>query len=644
MNFNSSISHSTDQSALEHIQNLSIPPPAKNISEYLKNSLKDPQFNWQNSDFLQLAQSATSIEEEVFDQIAVYDRSKFFTTCPNIPILIECNNIIYSIAGHALFTSEYFRGKIESAWSDGLKYVGSNLQLSISIETSLKEQEEAIALFLNVLSGKERLISFSLEQVQALLAVNSYLSDSSISKKIDELLCDLIHGKTDNVNPESLKHYSQDPSYINLHDTLFQLVFSDYELPKSEKLWVELGAQSGDLFKNFDIEKNGLLKKYGTGIKKVHIELNSDFKNIHTIFDACKNIETLSIAGDSSLKLKQIPFPEALQKIIINGCSIYSKKNLEMIGGDLADFKEKSITDPLMAREALRKDPMMLFYIQDAIRGSKECLFHLMASKIEILCRSNLDLEKSAAFMLFLISIDPASFMLMSSELQSNQKFIEKALSINSKIFEYIDQTYRNNPEFIQNCVQNLRELKNRKNIYKNMDPALQNSTSFIEEMVNKHGIEILEYASDSLRNNQAFIFSFSKPGIRILRNIGISLQNDMGFIQEAILKWGPRVVLYASDEIQNNQEFILNFPEQEVEVLDYIGNNLRNDPIFIAKAIKKWGSKAHQYLNSKITEDKNIGALLKLRLKKLGKRLCFSFPIRTIQKIFKKIELWTKR
>merc|ERR1712129_577438 len=141
----------------------------------------------------------------------------------------------------------------------------------------------------------------------------------------------------------------------------------------------------------------------------------------------------------------------------------------------------------------------------------------------------------------------------------------------------------------------------------------------FVQRLVEHTGLNGLAGASAELRNDRAFLFKLAeaRPLVELLAYIGDDLRGDREFILKALGDCGVGALAHASNELRADRNFMLQVATKHplLDVLGHASAELRtqiaSDRTFILNAVKENGAKALEYGSAVLRAD--LGFMLEV-------------------------------
>ncbi len=632
----------------------------ENFSEFFKAALQEAEknnrpFDWKDTSFLAEAKKATHIDQELFNNFPKFDRQELFKACPNLLIYINLNNEEeYPIPVKNLFGSPLFKHQIDGESKDGLCYTEGG-SLSLPIRANDLEIKRAFTAFFEIYGDIAKMDSLPLDQLLDILVTNDYFQDEGIYKKADECLLTFLgnedetriflhEGKIGNIELFNEGKISRAELFSKLREKYHSLEL----FPKIESLSVQFAAKNGDLLRDFDKEKEAVLKRHGPMLDSIYFPLTDDIDKdreiLKAILDSCPNMEELLLPETGAFLLEELKFQGKLGKIGIGKASIYSQKILEKTcefvgkGSTIQGFIKKiqSIADDFSSTDFFDSqpplnamDPVQLF--KQAFHGN---IFYASYGLSEMKMGFSSDNKKE--YIQALIKMDP--------KLHLNKKFMIDATKWEPTIFESTPHTFKRDGSFIHSILLHLKPYDCKK-IVPFIDEELRNDPDFMRPLLLIHGAA-LQSCGEKIRKNRAFIkeiadasitfrsfipdefkndAAFMKPYIeqkaRYLGGVYLKeytlkcIENDfkaveyidkefkenIDFLKEIITLHGNGVFQHMSIEMRNNPD-IANFAmSRDPQSIQSIGETLKKDKKFMKPLIAKYGSIAFKQASKKV-------------------------------------------
>jgi len=311
---------------------------------------------------------------------------------------------------------------------------------------------------------------------------------------------------------------------------------------------------------------------------------------------------------------------------------------------------------------AIKQSGSALQYANNKLCSDKEVVMIAVKSYGLALKYVSEWLKDDEEVVLTALANDGRSLEYVSQRLQDNKEVTLTALTNTGKAFEYTSQRLKNDAEVLLTAVSNvdleywdtiydmfektindnLKDDSFLVNAIKNNVPILgilrsyyniSDKGKWLDEIDNKDiilmayqkfdGYNQLNYASKALLSNKSFALELinmdlikkkrnSKNYRLCLKFFSDNLRNDKDVVAAATRK-DLRELQYASKELQNDRDLILNVPISEERknayehILAYVGERLKNDKEVVMDAIDKDGIYSLDYAGEAICDDKEF-------------------------------------
>ncbi|MGR3951699.1 MAG: DUF4116 domain-containing protein, partial [Chlamydia sp.] len=426
---------------------------------------------------------------------------------------------------------------------------------------------------------------------------NDYFQDEGIYQKADEcFLTFLNNGKISRT--ELFSKLTEKYPSLNL-------------FPKIEALWVQLEAKNGNLLRNFDENKEALLKKHGPSLDSIYFPLTDDIDKdreiLKAILDSCPNIEELLLPETGAFPLEELKFQGKLGKIGIGSASIYSQKILEKTcefvgkGSTIQDFTNKiqniahdfSSTDFFDTWPPLNTmDPSQLFE-----RALHDNIFYVSYDLSEMNKKFIDDSKKQ--YIKALIEIDP--------KLHLNKKFLIDATKWEPNVFKTAPDAFKRDGSFIHSILDNGNWL-NTGEIVPCIDEKLRNDPDFMRPLLHISEGFALQYCGEKIHKNKEFIREITNTNIAALAFISDEFKNDADFMIPYLVKKTAKFAFkYSGKALQNNDKYALMAIACDANCIQYLGDELRNNTDFLKQAIRFFGNSVFQCMSTDMQNNPDI-------------------------------------
>ncbi|MGR3951720.1 MAG: hypothetical protein QRY74_02225, partial [Chlamydia sp.] len=427
---------------------------------------------------------------------------------------------------------------------------------------------------------------------------NDYFQDEGIYQKADECLLTFL-GQEDGI------HIFLNEGKISRTE-LFSKLTEKYPslnlFPKIEALWVQLEAKNGNLLRNFDENKEALLKKHGPSLDSIYFPLTDDIDKdreiLKAILDSCPNIEELLLPETGAFPLEELKFQGKLGKIGIGSASIYSQKILEKTcefvgkGSTIQDFTNKiqniahdfSSTDFFDTWPPLNTmDPSQLFE-----RALHDNIFYVSYDLSEMNKKFIDDSKKQ--YIKALIEIDP--------KLHLNKKFLIDATKWDPTIFESTPNKFKRDGSFIHS----LLHLKpsDCKTIMPFIDEKLRNDPDFMRPILLIYGTA-LQFCGEKIHKNRAFIKEIADASISIRHFFPDEFKNDDAFMKPYI----EQKARYLGGVYL--KEYTLQCIESDFKAVEYIDKEFKENTDFLKEIITLHGNNVFQHMSIEMQNNPDI-------------------------------------
>lgn len=218
-------------------------------------------------------------------------------------------------------------------------------------------------------------------------------------------------------------------------------------------------------------------------------------------------------------------------------------------------YKEEFLKSPKQMCEIIYRYPDAILDITDNLRDSEDFILALISLRDDLENHFNHDIEQHY-FIYKNIGLGSAS-----DRIKNDKLFIEKVLSKNGGAFHLIDGIFhligedlKRDVEFIKKCLVEYR-----------VNP------SYIPEDTILDG----DFAEEHLKDIPYIAKYIEKDKL-----------NDKNYLLDNI-KDCAYLLLNTNDILKNDYELVLELAKQNKDIFSYIGNDLRNNPLFLKQLIE---------------------------------------------------------
>jgi hypothetical protein len=212
----------------------------------------------------------------------------------------------------------------------------------------------------------------------------------------------------------------------------------------------------------------------------------------------------------------------------------------------------------------------------------------------------------------------------MTSEIQSNYDFVSKINDFTGRALKYASPNLQDNIDIVSKAV----TLNGRALEY--ASPNLKKDINVVLKAVKSNG-RALQYASPDLQKDKNVVLEAVKSNGRALQYASPDLQTDTDVLSnirynrynDEEIKKKSSLLKYASFNLQDDENFLLQVITTTPYVLEYINFELQDNYNFVLKAIKN-NSNVLQYVSPEFKFNKDI---VLEAVKKNGLTLQFANP-----------------
>ncbi|MGR3952458.1 MAG: DUF4116 domain-containing protein [Chlamydia sp.] len=196
----------------------------------------------------------------------------------------------------------------------------------------------------------------------------------------------------------------------------------------------------------------------------------------------------------------------------------------------------------------------------------------------------------------------------LNEELYESAKVLEFITGFPIADFQKAKEEHRNNLD-IANIILTMDEFDCIEAL-KHIGPNVKDNLEFIQAAIQRFGYSAIEIASERIRNMSDLMHIVNESNTDLLQYLGNTLKNDPEFIQSCMEK-NLFSFKYGSEEVQNNLEiakFLLQIQDARVEdMLSYIGPNVKDNLEFMKAAIERFGYPVLEYASEGIRNTSDL-------------------------------------
>jgi len=305
------------------------------------------------------------------------------------------------------------------------------------------------------------------------------------------------------------------------------------------------------------------------------------------------------------------------------------KKNLKNFEFNLNAIIENSYAYDSLDEE-IKTDKKFISQIiveldkKDKIKNNRRHLCEKLLESILSFSTENIDLILQLIGVIYNDSYSLKNiFKLLPKQLQLDKNFIIKSIACNYEIFEYVDDTFRDDPEVVMHAI-NLHTIveKNKRSFngikkdspLKYASDNIKNNYQIVFEAVKRDG-DSIKFASNELKNNTDILLESIKTGgglssfiklpliLQTRDNLLIAVKNgfsslhdlssefirDKQVILEIVKNYGDSLSNVIS-EFKDSFEIVLAAVNNRGTALKYASDNLKKNKEVVTAAVKNNG------------------------------------------------------
>ncbi len=263
-------------------------------------------------------------------------------------------------------------------------------------------------------------------------------------------------------------------------------------------------------------------------------------------------------------------------------------------------FENELQNDRDFMMAAIEKDSFYFVFASDELKKDKEFLLKAIKKDDSCLGYASDKLKNDKEFMMKVIKKDSLCLAYVSNNLKKDKEFILQILAKQYLSFAFISEELRKDREFM------LQAIKRNGETVEYASEELRNDKDFMLQAISCNAI-CFPYASDKLKNNKDFVLQAIAINCAVIEHLKDIFRDDKDVILKLleIDEYGI-ALLYASDRLKNNKEFMLQVVDINIKSLEYLGDKLRNDSDFILKAFEK-DSRSLEYASDRLKNDEEF-------------------------------------
>lgn len=171
----------------------------------------------------------------------------------------------------------------------------------------------------------------------------------------------------------------------------------------------------------------------------------------------------------------------------------------------------------------------------------------------------------------------------LSPNLKSDKELIIIAVNQNSKALNYVDEKMLKNKSFV------LALLNINTTAIFQIHDSLKNDIDVAKLVLSKDGNRI-KSLGQNVQDNKELLLPYVEKNGNMLAYVSNRLKKDKHFVKKCVQE-SPNALYFASEEMRNEEDVVWTALQsahyQGIDILHYIGKNLKEDKNFIVALIK---------------------------------------------------------
>ncbi|KAG2378594.1 hypothetical protein C9374_008233 [Naegleria lovaniensis] len=175
----------------------------------------------------------------------------------------------------------------------------------------------------------------------------------------------------------------------------------------------------------------------------------------------------------------------------------------------------------------------------------------------------------------------------ISNDFKNDRDIVLNAVTSSGFALQYVSGSLCHDREVV------ICALKNEGNALQFVSKELTNDRELVLTAVLQNG-NSLRYAREEFKNDREIILTaLRKPTniLGIIENISEDMRNDREIMWDAAIKSNGSALPFASDQLKQDRQFVLNLVERDASFLKYLPQEWRDDREIILTAVKQDGS-----------------------------------------------------
>ena len=266
----------------------------------------------------------------------------------------------------------------------------------------------------------------------------------------------------------------------------------------------------------------------------------------------------------------------------------------------LKDLKDKFKNDPRIVLAAVEQNGYALRYASDSLRSSKEIALEATRNNSYAYRFIGEELKSDLKLAQIAISDDWRNLQYVSSSLKNDKEVAMIAVKENGSALEYTSEGLRKNLKIAYTAV------KSNPLSLRYLDQSLRADFDLVKLAINNDQSGLaLSFASEDLRNNKELVINAVRRSGYALKYASRNLRNDKDIVLEAIAN-DPRSLKFASSILKGNLEVAKKAIESDGRALQYASNSIRDREEIVSLAIS-YDAHNFEYASSRLKNSKSF-------------------------------------
>lgn len=162
---------------------------------------------------------------------------------------------------------------------------------------------------------------------------------------------------------------------------------------------------------------------------------------------------------------------------------------------------------------------------------------------------------------------------------KKNKTIVRLAISRDPKTFEFASTSLKSDHEFVKELM--------KKNIYvlSKASYELRDDPDYIYDLYHIYGPDVVYYMSDELKSDYKFIKKLLQSGgFSYIVDIMPAEMKDDPKVMKSLAKVNPNILIYASENIKNNEDFFKELIDINQNVFFFASDKIQNNRYFYNK------------------------------------------------------------